>query len=191
MTTFLDSRTEILEIISLLFWKNLSFHKDITKLTDLWWTNIWRSGRSLNWLLTYNLLYCMLQFDPNRVNFLSTDCRSIASQTSWNTTPKKRFTNHKKKGVKKSRSSRSISLGERAKAKNTVKQFYLISSINYAWRNNSEKNPKNRSKIHIPSNIIGLFNHESTENCHNHQNKNWIQSNLFGGSIILKILKVS
>ena len=89
----------------------------------IWWTNIWRSGRSLNWLLTYNLLYCMLQFDPNRVNFLSTDFRSIAFQTSWNTTPKKRFTNHKKKGVKKSRSSRSISLGERAKAKNTVNSF--------------------------------------------------------------------
>ena len=36
-----------------------------------------------------------------------------------------------------------------------------------------EKNPKKGSKIHNPSNIIRLFNDESTENCHNHQNKNW------------------
>ena len=28
-------RVEILEIISLVFWKKLSFHKDIIKLTDL------------------------------------------------------------------------------------------------------------------------------------------------------------
>ena len=33
---FLDSRAEILEIISLVFWKKLSFHKDIIKLTDLY-----------------------------------------------------------------------------------------------------------------------------------------------------------
>ena len=32
---FLDSRAEILEIISLVFWKKLSFHEDIIKLTDL------------------------------------------------------------------------------------------------------------------------------------------------------------
>ena len=29
-------RAEILEIISLVFWKKLSFHKDIIKLTDLY-----------------------------------------------------------------------------------------------------------------------------------------------------------
>ena len=33
---FLDSRAEILETISLVFWKKLSFHKDIIKLTDLY-----------------------------------------------------------------------------------------------------------------------------------------------------------
>ena len=33
---FLDSRAEILEIISLVFWKKSSFHKDIIKLTDLY-----------------------------------------------------------------------------------------------------------------------------------------------------------
>jgi hypothetical protein len=32
-----NSRAEILEIISLVFWKKLSFHKDIIKLTDLLW----------------------------------------------------------------------------------------------------------------------------------------------------------
>ena len=31
----LEARAEILEIISLVVWKKLSFHKDIIKLTDL------------------------------------------------------------------------------------------------------------------------------------------------------------